>query len=644
MKNRRVLFLGIDGADPMLMSRFLNEGALPNIQKFIDQGTANKDYGMLGVQPTITPPNWASLATGAYPGTHGITCYWNHESGNPLTQLDVGFNSKLCRAEFIWDSAIKAGGNAIVFNYPTSWPPTNEKIIAVDGTAINPNSHGYCESEGIYFGDINNADVESELHEKNNSGLGCVVEDDIETLDFEFRDYEENQTESFVIADDKRTNATNIKFKIDRYNCPIKDKDGELTTVLLLNQGRTRRYGRLVKNADGKYDTMEILKKRSDETPIGTVKVGEYSDWIEDEFTFTNITSKVYYKVKLIDLAEDASSYTLYRSYILDASNKKYFYPQTIADELLENVGPMLHMSACGFDDVMLETMAAEYEWIENSMIYLGKNKPWDVFYMHCHALDCCNHNYQNLCLPEYTGEKADYYMNIVREYYKITDHLVKRMMETFDDGNTVIVLASDHGGMSKAEDCETPLVGDPWSVGGKVMEDLGYLSVDRSSGVPVIDWSKTVALGQRSGYIYINLKGRDPEGIVELKDYDSLVKKIKNDLLDYKDEQGRRPVAFAFDRDEMEVLGLYGSTVGDIYFVFNPEWTRVHGTSLTTHSYKGTSVKAFFAMMGAGVKAHNLIERRVRAVDVVPTVCALTGIPVPKDCEGAVIYQALEQ
>lgn len=463
-------------------------------------------------------------------------------------------------------------------------------------------------------------------------------------MDFEFRDYEENQTESFVIADDKRTNATNIKFKIDRYNCPIKDKDGELTTVLLLNQGRTRRYGRLVKNADGKYDTMEILKKRSDETPIGTVKVGEYSDWIEDEFTFTNITSKVYYKVKLIDLAEDASSYTLYRSYILDASNKKYFYPQTIADELLENVGPMLHMSACGFDDVMLETMAAEYEWIENSMIYLGKNKPWDVFYMHCHALDCCNHNYQNLCLPEYTGEKADYYMNIVREYYKITDHLVKRMMETFDDGNTVIVLASDHGGMSKAEDCETPLVGDPWSVGGKVMEDLGYLSVDRSSGVPVIDWSKTVALGQRSGYIYINLKGRDPEGIVELKDYDSLVKKIKNDLLDYKDEQGRRPVAFAFDRDEMEVLGLYGSTVGDIYFVFNPEWTRVHGTSLTTHSYKGTSVKAFFAMMGAGVKAHNLIERRVRAVDVVPTVCALTGIPVPKDCEGAVIYQALEQ
>lgn len=644
MGKTRALFLGIDGADPLLMSRFLKEGKLPNIQKFIDKGTANKDYGMLGVQPTITPPNWASLATGAYPGTHGITCYWNHESGHPLTQLDVGFNSKLCRSEFIWDSAIKAGGNAIVFNYPTSWPPNNEKIIAVDGTAINPNSHGYCDTEAIYFADVNNTEEASDYHEKNNTGAGCVVEDDIESLDFEFRDYEENQTESFVIGDDKRTNATNIKFKIDRFDSPVKDEDGVPTMVLTMNQGRTRRYAKFIKNDEGVYDALALFKNLKATEPLGTVKLGEYSEWIKDEFAFSNITATVYYKLKLLEMAEDASSCSVYRSYILDASNKKYFYPQTIADELLENVGPMLHMSGCGFDDIMLETMAAEYEWIEDSMTYLGKNKPWDVFYMHCHALDCCNHNYQNLCLPEYSGDKADYYMDIICSYYQITDHLVGRMMEEFDDGNTVIVLASDHGGMSKAADCETPLVGDPWSVGGKVLEDMGYLAVDRSGDTPRIDWSHTRAIGQRSGYIYINLKGRDPDGIVDPADYSALVKEIKDKLLDYKDENGRRPVCFAFDRQEMEVLGLYGSTVGDIYFVFNPEWTRVHGTSLTTHRYKGTSVKAFCAMMGPGIKEHNLIDRRIRAVDIVPTLCALTGIPVPQDCEGAVIYQALEK
>ena len=44
------------------------------------------------------------------------------------------------------------------------------------------------------------------------------------------------------------------------------------------------------------------------------------------------------YKFKLIELAEDASSYTMYRSAIQDTSNKKYFYPQTVADELLEMI------------------------------------------------------------------------------------------------------------------------------------------------------------------------------------------------------------------------------------------------------------------------------------------------------------------
>lgn len=444
MAKNRVLFLGIDGADPMLMSRFLQEGALPNIQKFINNGTANKDYGMLGVQPTITPPNWASLATGAYPGTHGITCYWNHEAGNPLTKLDVGFNSKLCRSEFIWDSAVKAGGDAICFNYPTAWPPTNEKIIAVDGTAINPNSHGYCEPEGIYFGDIKNPEVESELHEKNNTGAGCMVEDDIESQDFEFRDYEGNQSESFVVADDKRVDATSIKFKIDRYDCPIRELEGDPVTAFVLNQGRTRRHGRLLKNSEGIYDGIEIYRNKE---VMGTCRVGEYSDWIEDEFTFSNITAKVYYKIKLISMASDGSQYSMYRSYILDTSNKKYFHPRDIYDELLDHVGPMLHMSMCGFDDIMLETMDAEYRWIEDSMAYLGKNKPWDVFYMHCHALDSCNHNYQNYILEEYSGDKADYYMDIVRSYYKITDHLVARMVEEFDDGHTMIVLASDHGG-----------------------------------------------------------------------------------------------------------------------------------------------------------------------------------------------------
>ena len=47
--------------------------------------------------------------------------------------------------------------------------------------------------------------------------------------------------------------------------------------------------------------------------------------------------------------------------------------------------------------------------------------------------------------------------------------------------------------------------------------------------------------------------------------------------------------------------------------------------------------------MVGPGVKKGEVLKRRVNLVDVVPTLCHLADLPVPRDCEGAIIYQALE-
>jgi len=42
--------------------------------------------------------------------------------------------------------------------------------------------------------------------------------------------------------------------------------------------------------------------------------------------------------------------------------------------------------------------------------------------------------------------------------------------------------------------------------------------------------------------------------------------------------------------------LGLYGDHVGDIYFTYNPSWTRVHGTQLTTAATKAHPLDAFLS------------------------------------------------
>lgn len=45
--------------------------------------------------------------------------------------------------------------------------------------------------------------------------------------------------------------------------------------------------------------------------------------------------------------------------------------------------------------------------------------------------------------------------------------------------------------------------------------------------------------------------------------------------------------------------------------------------------------------MVGDGIK-HETLKRIIHNVDIVPTICHLVGNRMPKDVEGAVIYQAL--
>ena len=281
---------------------------------------------------------------------------------------------------------------------------------------------------------------------------------------------------------------------------------------------------------------------------------------------------------------------------------------------------------------------------ISHSLFYLGKNKEWEIIYTHVHALDLGNHRYQNKILEEYTGEKHEYYLDILRKYYEISDKFVGNMLELVDEDTTLFIV-SDHGGMSKEAGCEIPLLGDPWNVGGKVLEEMGYLVVNREKDKAEVDWKKTKAISQRSGYIYLNLKGREPQGSVEPEEYEQLVEEIIAALYSYRDPQtGKRPINFALSREDMPILGLYGEHVGDIYFCFTPSFARVHGTTPPTANYSGTSVKCLFLMAGAGVKKGEEIKRPVRAIDIVPTICHLTGFPVPQDAEGGIIYQGLEE
>ena len=103
----KIFCIGIDGMDPRLTRKYVDEGKMPNVKKLIERGACRHDLAMVGAMPTVTPPMWTTLATGAYPGTHGITCFYRATSEPDV--IAYNFDSRHCKAEQLWNVFAEAG-------------------------------------------------------------------------------------------------------------------------------------------------------------------------------------------------------------------------------------------------------------------------------------------------------------------------------------------------------------------------------------------------------------------------------------------------------------------------------------------------------------------------------------------------------
>ena len=656
-KGKKVLMIGMDGADPMLIKRFISEGKLPNFKKLVEMGAHTEDLGMQGVLPTITPPNWASLATGAYPNTHGITCFWNHELGKPLDELEYGWDSNLCKAEYIWDAFEKAGKKSILMNYPTSWPPTTKNSIVIDGTSIFTNLRGYTDYEKYFTCEEGDFAIEEEPHVVDTSGTDCRVETEVTTQQAKIKPLDGfGYSAPGLITEEGGSEEEADAAKCDKVRTPIRPATGwkhapagAKECVLPVNGGQTRRFGLLLLALDGKtYDTFRIYASKNDEKPLGEAQVGGWSDFIHDTYNMNGENRPVAYKIKVTNMEEDGSKMHFYYSFAQDIKGDKYFYPKEICSDLFENVGPMLQPSNYDrhnviADNIVIESMADYYQWHEQALKYLLDNKEWDLLYSHMHGIDMLAHYYLDYNLEQVTPDYKRY-QELTTKIYQISDHYLGTLLERVGE-DVAIIVVSDHAAITpgmKVSEC--PLIGDMWGMNVGVMSEMGYTKLKEVDGGLEIDWSQTRAVAQRAMYIYVNLKGRDPQGIVEEKDYDALVTQIITDLYAYRDpKSGKRVIRFALNRHDMEDIGLGGPHCGDIVYFLEDEFSRTHGNSLSNQTMFGFSTRCLLLMGGDGFKKGVTIDRRCKVVDVVPTICHITGTPMPKDVEGSVIYQALE-
>ena len=95
----------------------------------------------------------------------------------------------------------------------------------------------------------------------------------------------------------------------------------------------------------------------------------------------------------------------------------------------------------------------------------------------------------------------------------------------------------------------------------------------------------------------------------------------------------------------EAELVGMSGDEFGDIIYWLNEGFNRGHGDSMPTfNGVNDTCVAPIVIMAGPGIKQGVYTERAIREVDLAPTAAYLLGIRMPAQCEGAPVYQIIDE
>ena len=662
-KANKVLILGIDGMDPRLTKHYMAEGKMPNTQKFLARGAARADLEMIGGQPTVTPPMWTTMATGANPSTHGVTDYYRRSE--ELDTVEYNFDSANCHAEQMWNVTAEAGLKTLVWHWPgSSWPPTSDdpNLYVVDGTQPGGPNIGTAEveSELLLVASVKTEEVLFRNKAASDSEVPCFitgmeVEDNHGQSAYD-RIHSQKVKRVTIAREENVVELSSTPFDI--VFSPIKPAKGwnnaptdAMECTLLLSKGLLRRPCQILKNEAGIYDRLALYKSKKDDAPLAILVNDVYTSDIIDEAIKGEDRVNVNRNMRLLEIAPDASSLKLWVSSAMDFNNDTVWHPKSLLKDITSNVGyPQPICLAGGADERLIsKCMKATWDkaakWNADSIKYLAESQNFDVIFSHFHNVDMQGHMLVKYLKNGSSKLAPAICQKLFEDVYRQTDEYIGYFLEMLDDGWTILII-SDHGQVCPEHDPEYGMVGGS-SITAVDMVRFGYTVLKKDENgqdTHEIDWSKTTAVANRMNHIYINLKGRELHGIVDPADKFELEERIMTDLYSLRDPQtGHRTISLALRNRDAILLGSGGPDSGDILFYLAEGYNLDHADSLSTFDGAcGTSVRSIFMAAGTGIKENAFTERVIKHIDVTPTVAALLDVRMPRECEGAPVYQIL--
>ena len=601
---RKVVVIGLDGLDPALVAPMMAAGDLPNLQALAARG----GYSAVRTTcPAQTPVAWSTFATGTNPGGHGVfdfirrdpATYWPQFSLNRYEQRNRFLPPRavnLRRGTTVWQVLEAAGLPSVVVRCPCTFPPDTMRGRMLSGMGV-PDLRGGLGTSTFYTSDADETARESEnvVHVREAS--------------------DGTMTTHLIGPRDPRTGA-----------------DVQVRMIV-----RLRREARsVVVRADGHSEDVEVRE-------------GEWSRWLRVKWKVGALQS-VHGMVRF-HLVRLAPVFELYVSPVNFDPLRPPFHisePPEYAKELATTLGTFYTTGMVEDHGGLSNGRFGEAAFLsqceqvlrerEQMMVYELERLREGLFFCLFDTPDRVQHMFWRFREPGHPanhGQPVQELANVVEDHYRACDRIVGTAMRHVDD-HTLFVALSDHGFGSFQRGVHL----NTW------LHDHGYLALQPGSGpgeeagdfLRAVDWTRTRAYAIGLGSIYLNLQGREAQGIVPAGEGDALKAEIGAGLAGLADPQrGRRAVRSVCAREQV-YTGAFVHEAPDLVVNFDAgyraSWsTAVGGVSAgwfedNVKRWGGDHIVDPSLVPGVLFMNRPFDGERARLVDMAPSILDAFGVP----------------
>ena len=124
MRVKKILIIGLDGADPRLVEKWVGERRLPTMKMIMREGTSGE---LISTFPSVTIPAWPCFATGTTSTKNGVFGFWQSRE-----------EMKNIKCKPFWEIMGEAGRKVGVMNVPCTYPPKEVNGFMITGLMTPP--------------------------------------------------------------------------------------------------------------------------------------------------------------------------------------------------------------------------------------------------------------------------------------------------------------------------------------------------------------------------------------------------------------------------------------------------------------------------------------------------------------------------